>query len=143
MSFFTSLEAKFATTESWVLGVIVKIQQGEAAVEADIRLGLAWIDSHITDINAGLKEIETVVSGLGSAGVKLPQAVTDAIKDANVAVAALNGYATSAAGGANTAQALVDGYVAAKNVAVATAAAAVAVASTPVAAPIITPTVAS
>lgn len=142
MSFFTTIEAKFATDEAWVLGLIVKIQQGEAAIESDIRIALSWINSHITDINAGLQEIESVVASLATAGVKLPPAVMASIKDANVAVAGLNAYAAASAGGVNNAQALVDGYLAAKNVLTASTAAAVMVATQPVAEPIVTPTIA-
>lgn len=135
----------FQTSEAWVQGVISKVQTAVEVVETDLAAAISWLNSHIAAVAAEVSQvvggIESTVSQLQAAGIKLPPATQAAIDDANAAVAGLNAIAAAAANQEGTAQELIDGYVAAKNSLALTASAAATLATAPVANPVITPSV--
>lgn len=133
MNLLDSLKKDFQVAESYVLAVIADIQRAEVTLESDVKLADAWIKSHIGQVVDDLAQVTKVVGQLASSGVSLPAAVTTAVKDANIAVSGLNAYVEASKGGAGTPGAVVQGYVAAKQVAALTASAAIAVATAPVA----------
>jgi len=129
MSFLSSVEAIFETTEADVVAIIAKVKQGAAVAEAEIAAALKWIAANAPSIMA---DIQTVVSLVEQAGILTPS-VQASINAANVAVAALNVFAANVKAGNSNAQAVVAGYVAAKQAAAAasTAAAVAATAAAP------------
>lgn len=131
MSFADNFKKFFATTEAEVLSVIVKIRHGIEFAEHEVQAGFSWLNQHASDITGAVNTVAGVVGSLAAAGVNIPPAVSQAVIDANKAVAALNAAASLAEKG--TPQALIDGYVAAKLAWKAADGAAVALATAPTA----------
>lgn len=119
----------FSTTEADVLQVIVKVKNGIQYAEAELAAAFTWLENHAGDVAASVETVAKVVGALSAAGVGIPPSVQQAVKDANAAVTGLNAMVSSQEKG--TPQALIDGYVAAKQAWSAADAASVAVASAP------------
>jgi hypothetical protein len=112
MSFLTNLETWFQTTEAEVLSVIVKIKNGIEYAEQEVVNGIKFLEGHAAEISGAVQTVAGVVGSLSGAGIAIPPSVVQAVKDANAAVAGLNAMVASQDKG--TPQALVDGYIAAK-----------------------------
>jgi hypothetical protein len=119
----------FETTEADAVKVIVKIKAGVEYTAHELATAFNWLVAHAGQIAAGVSTVSQAVGTLAAAGVNMPPQVATAIKDANIAVAGLNAMAADASKG--TAEALVAGYVAAKQASNAVNAAAIAVANVP------------
>lgn len=107
-----SFSTLFQTSEADVLKAIVKIKNGITFADHEIIAGFKWLEGHAGDIAVAVATVAQVVGTLSGAGVTIPPSVVQAVKDANVAVAALNAMTSNQEKG--TPQALIDGYVAAK-----------------------------
>ena len=119
----------FKTAEADVLKVIVKIKNGIEFADHEVIAGFKWLEGHAGDIATAVSTVGSVVGTLSGAGIAIPPSVVQAVKDANVAVAALNAMTSNQEKG--TPQALIDGYVAAKQAWKAADGAAVAIAMAP------------
>lgn len=129
MSFMQNLKNFFQTTETEVLAVIVKIKNGIVYAEQEVANGLSWLEGHAGEISDSVNTVAGVVGSLAGAGIAIPPAVQQAVKDANAAVQGLNAMVASQEKG--TPQALIDGYVAAKQALAAANAAKLSIAATP------------
>ena len=129
MSFADNFKNWFKTTEAEVLAVIVKVKQGIEFAEHEVLAGFRWLEDHVDDIATAVSAVSGVVGSLAGAGVVIPPTVLKAVADANAAVQGLNAMVASQQKG--TPQALIDGYVAAKQAWAAADAATLAVATAP------------
>ena len=128
MSFFTKISNWFRTTEADVVKIVIAINKDVAVAEKDINTASKWIASNAPKI---ANEIQVVLGLVTSLGVTANPEVAAAVVAANVAVAALNNYATLTNNGANNTtatQAVVDGYIAVKQAQASVASAAAAAA---------------
>lgn len=133
-TFSTQVAAWFHTTEQNVLAFVTDIITDVGVAEKDIAKGLSWVVSNAPNIAAGIQQVESLVATVAAAtpGLNTNANVTKAIAEANVAVTALNAFATSSNTGQNNAAALVSGYVAYQTAQAAVASAKAAVVSAPV-----------
>jgi hypothetical protein len=131
MSFLDNVAKFFQTTEAEVLSIIVKVKNGIQYAEQEITNGILWLEAHAGEISDSVNTVSSVVGALAGAGIAIPPQVQQAVKDANAAVAGLNAMVANQNQG--TPQALIDGYVAAKQALAAANAAKLAVASAPAA----------
>jgi len=127
--FLTGLENWFVTTEAQVLQIIAQIKADVVVAEGQINTALTWVAQNVPTIAGDINNVTALVQTVGLANAP---AVATAIKDANLAVTALNAFAAASAAGQSNAQAVMQGYVAVKQAqaAVATAAAAAVTAPT-------------
>lgn len=129
MSFFDRLRSFIVETEADVVAVVAKIKTEEEVVASEINSALHWIASNTPAIAA---DIESVVGIAETVGVAGNPEVAAAIAAANIAVTALNAFASASNSGKSNTQAVLSGYVAVKQAQAAVAsAAAAAVASKP------------
>ncbi len=124
MSFWTSVQSFFVTTETDVLNLISQIKQGLAVVESDVTAALKWIANNTPQIVADLQQVVGIAETIGIAA---NPNVAAAITAANAAVTALNAFAAASNNGATNTQAVLAGYTAVKQAQAAAASAAAAV----------------
>lgn len=117
----------FAATEQDVVNILAKVKQDAVIAVKDVNAALKWISGNIGLIDASVQEVLGIVTTLGATS---DPKVAAAIKDANVAVAALNAYAAASNSGQNNVSAVVNGYVALKQAQASVAAASAASAAT-------------
>ena len=109
MSFFSSIQNFFTTTEKDVILVITKIKKDVVIAAGDIEKALKWLAGNSPLIDADIQEVLTIITTLGATN---NPAVATAVSDANKAVVALNAFASASNAGTNSALAVVQGYVA-------------------------------
>ena len=128
MSFFTALQSFITETEADVVKVVGALKADIAIAEGDIVAAQHWIASNAPAIANDIQQVLSLVEmvGLGS-NPEIGAAVTAA----NVAVQALNAFASASNTGATPGQAVVAGYVAVKQAQAAVSSAMAAVAATP------------
>lgn len=128
MSFWTALKSFITTTEADVVEIIAKVKTGAQVAERDISDALHWVASNAPSITSDIQSVVGVAEAVGVAGN--PEVVA-AITAANLAVDGLNAFAAAANSGKSEPQAVVAGYVAAKQAQAAAASAAAAAAQAP------------
>ncbi len=92
MSFLTSLQNFITETEADVLKVVVAIKADAAIVQADLVAAEHWIASNTPAIAANIQQVLALVEEVG---VGSNPEVALAVTAANVAVKALNAFATA------------------------------------------------
>lgn len=128
MSFLDSIKSLLITTEADVVAIIAKIKTEEEVVVTDINTALHWIASNAPTI---VSDIQSVIGVAQVVGVAANPQVAAAITAANLAVAALNSFASASNAGQTNTQAVLQGYVAVKQAQAAAASAAAAAVATP------------
>ena len=123
MSFLTTIENAFTTTEADIVAIVVKIKTEAEVVESEIKTALSWVAANAPQIVSDLQSVVGIVTTIGIAAN--PQ-VAVAIKAANLAVNALNAFATASNAGQTSTAAVLAGYVAVKQAQAAAASAAAA-----------------
>ena len=111
MNFLAWVENIFQTTESDVVALIGKIKTGVEVAATDVEAALKWVAANAPAIDSAIEEVVSLVE---TAGIVNPT-VLAAIADANKAVAGLNVFAAQVQAGQALPNAVVEGYVAAKN----------------------------
>lgn len=116
----------FAATEADVVALIGAIKKDAVIVAHDIDRALTWIAKQTPTIVSDLQTATKLVAEVGA--VSNPQ-IAAAVTAANIAVAALNAFASAKTSGQSDVSAVVQGYVAVKQANAAVNAAAAAAAS--------------
>lgn len=113
----------WTTTEADVVAIITKIKTAEQVVASDINTALKWIASNTPTI---VSDLQSVVGVVEAVGVATNPQVAAAISAANLAVNALNAFASASNSGQANSKAVLAGYVAVKQAQAAAASAAAA-----------------
>jgi hypothetical protein len=127
--FTTALWNFIDETETDVLTVITQIKADVVVAESDINSALHWVASNVPAITADIQQVLAIAEEIGIAS---NPDVAVAITAANVAVTALNAFASASNSGQSNTQAVIAGYVAVKQAQAASSSASAAVAGTPV-----------
>ena len=114
--------------ESDVNVIIAKASAFVGEVEGAVELAVEdfdnffnWLMGLAPQVTAGVQTVTGLVSEMKAANVPLPASLAGDLADLNAAVSGLNAAAQASNSGANPAQAIIDGYAAAKNAIAATA----------------------
>ena len=113
MSFWSNITGFFKTTEQDVINIIGDISKEVPVIEADLAKALKWIANETPTIASDLQTTTALVTAVGA--TSNPQ-IAAAIVAANVAVQGLNAFAAQYNNGAGSATAVVDGYIALKQI---------------------------
>src|ERR1035437_10316645 len=89
-TFFANIKNDWQVFEGDVISVCQKIEAGVVVAADDLTYSLSWLGSHIGQVAQTVSAVQSSVSALSAAGVRIPATLAAGIAEVNDAVAGVN-----------------------------------------------------